>query len=425
MDHFAAELAEAEKLFEEFDNSVTELRLNLSLIENSLSSIGHHGISKHDVVNLEAATVKITTYEMPLATFTDKPSTVNLVLASESIVSNISDKVSSLFSFIFKVIGTILGSIGKFFKWIFNKLTGTKSKPAEIIEEIKSIQKIAPAEVLSYLDEPTQRSMIKALNDIRTPITRINDYFNVKDESLPELLVDHVDVINVACKDIAASIKDTSGTKAAVIEANIANSTRTLLKGVHVKEAVTIPDFNNTGALLGEYTATITAYQRNLAKDIESNKELKPKDSAMAIGEMKTFISETFDAVKRVETFQTRTDVEKLYKNLDKMTLEINKLADESEKHLRKDKTGTFFKSDTAKQLKLTQVTIQRSNQIAMIVVQRIAYTLALYMSIVDSKFCADLPKYTKMFLANQKMQKRTAILEISDVLKPQGKKKD
>ena len=419
-------LLTTEETFIAFDNDVSELRLQLSIVDNTIARASVNGICKRDVLRMADAGYDVTTYEMPLSTFTDKPSTVNYIFAGESLATQIGNGIAKLFSYIYKAIASVFSSIGRFFKWMFAKITGRKTDPAKSAAAAKVLDATNAADILMYLSESSQKAMCKQLWDIKLPLARGVDFWDDKDYNLGEELKKHVEEVDKASKQLPAAVKDTEGTIAVTVEADIANSTVTLLKSVHTEVAVTFPSMSSAKetALLSNFTESLTKLQQQVKFDVDKSKAFTLKDEKMSLAIIKETISKVFKALGNSVTHDAKMNHAEFIKDLDKAISTIEKFGDEAEKQLSKDKTGLFGGSKTAAQLKLTQITIQRSNQALLIAMTRYGYSLLTSEAIVTGAFSDSLETYATEYQANKKAGKKGKIIDIAAAeLKPTKKK--
>ena len=91
--------------------------VNASL-ENLLTEIRTHGVSKNDMIAYTTITHQEPDPNYPLASYTVLPSQINITVACENIIKSIFSGIVKIFQFIFRMISAFFAKIGAFFRWL-------------------------------------------------------------------------------------------------------------------------------------------------------------------------------------------------------------------------------------------------------------------------------------------------------------------
>lgn len=87
-------------------------------LENLLTQISAHGVSKNDMIAYNTITDQEPDPNYPLESYTFLPSQINLSIACENIIKSIFSGIVKIFQFIFRMISTFFAKIGAFFRWL-------------------------------------------------------------------------------------------------------------------------------------------------------------------------------------------------------------------------------------------------------------------------------------------------------------------
>lgn len=87
-------------------------------LENLLTQISAHGVSKNDMIAYNTITDQEPDPNYPLESYTFLPSQINLSIACENIIKSIFSGIVKIFQFIFKMISTFFAKIAAFFRWL-------------------------------------------------------------------------------------------------------------------------------------------------------------------------------------------------------------------------------------------------------------------------------------------------------------------
>ena len=91
--------------------------VNASL-ENLLTEIRAHGVSKNDMIAYNTITHQEPDPNYPLESYTVLPSQININVACENIIKSIILGIGKIFQFIFRMISVFFAKIGAFFRWL-------------------------------------------------------------------------------------------------------------------------------------------------------------------------------------------------------------------------------------------------------------------------------------------------------------------
>lgn len=418
-------LSESEEILNTFEAETQELILRLSIIKESLHEVHDIGISRKTALHLSDAGVPITSRDTPIESFTELPSTVNLVHAAESIVSSIGKGVKNVFIYLFKGIAFIFKSIGRFFRWLYNKITGSKPS-AEVVEAAKELKGVNANDLLMHLSEKSQSTAIKDIIAMAVHVERCKKFENADDQKLVGELKDYAKVAEVATKELSSMVSDTSGDTAVAWESTLATNAISLFGAIGTSKSVSAPTAASEGSKLGEASNAIAELKAALDADIKASKELKLEGSDQTLSLVRETLDAAFVTITETKENLDPNDILKFADDFDRQAAQVEKFGKKAESQLSKEsvRVGIFKSEKTSDKLKYAQVTVNRGNQIAMIALQRLGHVALLEEAIKGSKFYKALPKYAKEYKGNKAAKKTFKLMDVETAVKGTDKQK-